>query len=119
MQKPALVASLVLALAGLVACDKSAAPTPAPKTYSVADLYRNVEFGGLSFTSDGSQILVSSNRSGIYNVDSIPVDGGEPVALTSSTTGRQRPARPEGRVRRDRRGGEEERRSRRVPGVPR
>jgi len=54
--------------------------------YSVADLYKNTEFSGASFSADGTKILVSSNRSGIWNAFVIPTAGGEPTALTSSTT---------------------------------
>jgi hypothetical protein len=38
------------------------------------------------FFSDGERLLFSSNRSGIFNVHSLPVRGGEPTALTASTT---------------------------------
>jgi len=61
----------------------SAVPTVA--RYSVADLYKNTEFSGASFSADGTKILVSSNRSGIWNAFVIPTAGGEPTALTSST----------------------------------
>jgi dipeptidyl aminopeptidase/acylaminoacyl peptidase len=40
---------------------------------------------GASFSADEKRILFSSNASGIYNVYSVPVAGGEPVALTQST----------------------------------
>jgi Tol biopolymer transport system component len=63
----------------------AAAPPPTPR-YSVADFYKNTEFFGASFSSDASRILVSSNTSGIWNAYAIPTGGGEPVALTSSTT---------------------------------
>ncbi|OWQ93937.1 S9 family peptidase [Roseateles aquatilis] len=41
---------------------------------------------GASFSADEKRILFSSNVTGIFNVYSISVDGGEPVALTSSKT---------------------------------
>jgi dipeptidyl aminopeptidase/acylaminoacyl peptidase len=44
----------------------------------------NEAVGGGSFSSDNSTLLVSSNRSGIYNVYTIPVKGGEMTAITSS-----------------------------------
>ncbi len=40
-------------------------------------------FGG-SFSPTGDQVLVTSNRSGIYNAYTMPVTGGEPTPLTSS-----------------------------------
>ena len=66
-------------------------PVPAPPPakvarYSVADLYKNAEFLGASFSADGAKILASSNRSGIWNAFAIPTTGGDPTALTSSTT---------------------------------
>lgn len=82
-------------LAGLIgllltACGTSheaAAPAPPPVTrYSVADLYKNSEFFGASFSADGAKILVSSNRSGIWNAFAIATGGGDAEALTSSTT---------------------------------
>ena len=51
----------------------------------MADFYSNVEYTGASFSPDGSRILVSSNRSGMYNAYTIPMAGGEPQPLTSST----------------------------------
>ena len=41
---------------------------------------------GRKGSSDGSKILVGSNRTGIFNAYAVPVAGGEPVALTRSTT---------------------------------
>lgn len=38
-----------------------------------------------SFSPDGSKILVSSNKTGVYNAFALPVDGGAPVQLTQST----------------------------------
>ncbi len=41
---------------------------------------------GASISSDKSKVLVSSNATGIYNAYAVPVAGGDPVALTNSTT---------------------------------
>ncbi|HJR63108.1 MAG TPA: alpha/beta fold hydrolase [Gemmatimonadaceae bacterium] len=57
-----------------------------PTQYTVEDLYKNVEFGGASWSPDRQKILVSSNLSGIYNAYAIPAAGGEPQPLTKSTT---------------------------------
>jgi dipeptidyl aminopeptidase/acylaminoacyl peptidase len=59
---------------------------PATRQYSVADFYKNSESFGASFSPDGSKILLSSNRSGIWNAYTVPTDGGEPTALSNSTT---------------------------------
>ena len=40
-------------------------------------------FGG-SFSPDKSKLLVSSNRSGIYNMYTVPSDGGEFTPITAS-----------------------------------
>jgi dipeptidyl aminopeptidase/acylaminoacyl peptidase len=56
-----------------------------PTQYSVADFYGNVEYTGASFSPDGSRILVSSNRSGVFNAYAIPTAGGDAQPLTSST----------------------------------
>ncbi len=74
----------------LAACggsrDASTPPPPAIGLYSVADFYKNSEYSGASFSRDGTKILVSSNRSGIWNAYTIPTAGGDPQPLTRSTT---------------------------------
>jgi dipeptidyl aminopeptidase/acylaminoacyl peptidase len=44
----------------------------------------NEAVGGGSFSTDNINLLVSSNRTGIYNVYTIPVKGGEMVPITAS-----------------------------------
>ena len=53
--------------------------------YSIEDFLGNVNYRGASFSPDNTKLLVSSDRSGIYNAYAFPVDGGEPVQLTQST----------------------------------
>jgi dipeptidyl aminopeptidase/acylaminoacyl peptidase len=70
------------------------AATPAPPAppqkpaaahrYTIDQFLATTLYGGASFSPDGRKILVSSNRSGVTNVYSLPVDGGEPVQLTDS-----------------------------------
>ena len=62
--------------------DKSFKPTQ----YSVADFYANKNFFGASFSPDRQRVLVGSNLSGIWNAYTVPVAGGEPEPLTTSTT---------------------------------
>ena len=57
-----------------------------PTQYSVADFYANKNFFGASFSPDRQRVLVGSNLSGIWNAYTVPVAGGEPEPLTSSTT---------------------------------
>src|SRR5215218_1251766 len=57
-----------------------------PTTYAVADFYRNTSFLGASWSADRSRLLVSSNRTGIWNAYAIPTSGGAEQPLTQSTT---------------------------------
>jgi dipeptidyl aminopeptidase/acylaminoacyl peptidase len=52
--------------------------------YTIEQFMDNEAVGGGSFSSDNSRLLVSSNRSGIYNVYTIPTKGGEMTAITTS-----------------------------------
>ncbi|MBN8706276.1 MAG: S9 family peptidase [Bacteroidetes bacterium] len=61
-------------------------PKPEFKTYSISEFLSTVNFRGASFSSDQSKILVSNDKSGIYNAYYIPVAGGDPVPLTASKT---------------------------------
>ncbi|WP_067145544.1 S9 family peptidase [Pseudotamlana agarivorans] len=54
------------------------------KHYSIEEFMDNESVYGGSFSSDNSNIIVSSNRSGIFNVYAIPVTGGEMTPVTSS-----------------------------------
>nr|WP_321228437.1 prolyl oligopeptidase family serine peptidase [uncultured Psychroserpens sp.] len=54
------------------------------KQYTIEQFMDNEAVGGGSFSSDNSTLLVSSNRSGIYNVYTFPVKGGEMTAITTS-----------------------------------
>ena len=80
-------AASVLACSGTEHPDKPAAADSAfaPTQYSVADFYGNTEYFGASFSPSGDRILVSSNRSGVYNAYALPTGGGEPQPLTNST----------------------------------
>ncbi|NOK08922.1 S9 family peptidase [Corallococcus exercitus] len=57
-----------------------------PKQYSVEQFMGSTDVMAPVFTSDGKQLLFSSNASGIFNVHSVPVGGGKPTALTRSKT---------------------------------
>ena len=57
-----------------------------PATYAVADFYRNTSYAGASWSADRRRLLVSSNRTGIWNAYAIPVSGGGEEPLTRSTT---------------------------------
>lgn len=52
--------------------------------YTIEQFMDNEAVSGGSFSPDNSNILISSNRSGIYNVYTIPTKGGEMTAITKS-----------------------------------
>jgi len=56
------------------------------KQYSIDQFMKNVSIGGSSFSHDERLMLFSSNKTGIYNAFTVPVEGGEPTQVTNSTT---------------------------------
>ena len=52
--------------------------------YTIEQFMDNEAVGGGSFSSDNSTVLLSSNRSGIYNVYTVPTKGGAMTAITRS-----------------------------------
>jgi len=66
--------------------DSAAKPDPkAVKQYTIEQFMGTTKIGGSSFSHDERSILFHSNKSGIFNVYSMPVGGGEPKQLTNST----------------------------------
>jgi dipeptidyl aminopeptidase/acylaminoacyl peptidase len=65
---------------------KGPAATGPVHEYTVADFYKNSRYTGASFSPSKSKVLVSSDRSGIFNAYAIPTNGGDPQPLTQSTT---------------------------------
>src|SRR5438477_2312307 len=61
------------------------ANTPAVKQYTIEQFMSTTRIGGSSFSADEKSILFHSNKSGIFNVYSMPVSGGEAKQLTNST----------------------------------
>ncbi len=53
--------------------------------YSAADFFQTIDYGGGIFTADENSLLITSNKSGIFNVYTIPFKGGKEKKLTSST----------------------------------
>lgn len=53
--------------------------------YPIEDFMGSTAYSGASFSADGERILLSHNRSGIYNVYSLAVDGSDERQLTDST----------------------------------
>ncbi len=54
------------------------------KQYTIEQFMDNEAVRGGSFSPDKSKLLVSSNRSGIYNMYTVPTTGGELAPITSS-----------------------------------
>ena len=77
---------LGLAIATLLfSCkDKPAVAQREVKQYTIEQFMDNEAIGGGSFSSDNSTIVFSSNRSGIYNVYTIPTKGGKMTPITQS-----------------------------------
>ncbi len=55
-----------------------------PKQYTIEQFMDNEAVRGGSFSADKSNLLVSSNKSGIYNVYTVPIEGGDMMAITQS-----------------------------------
>ena len=81
MQK-ALRALLILTFVAVSAFAK----TRPSKQYTIEQFMTTVAVGGASFSPDESEILFSSDETGIRNVYSIPVRGGKARAMTQSAT---------------------------------
>lgn len=77
---------LIFAIAALLFSCKEEAKVAQKeiKQYSIEQFMDNEAVGGGSFSADNINLLVSSNRSGIYNVYTIPAKGGEMTAITAS-----------------------------------
>ncbi|WP_396637500.1 S9 family peptidase [Maribacter sp. R77961] len=83
MKKLAVLLSIIL----VWAC-KEEPKTPSiaetMQTYTIEQMMDNEAIGGGSFSPDKSKLLISSNRSGIYNMYTVPVTGGQVEPLTQS-----------------------------------
>lgn len=62
-----------------------ASPTTAVRQYTIEQFMDTTRLGGASFSADEKSILFHSNKSGIFNVYTLPVTGGAPKQLTTST----------------------------------
>ena len=78
----ALALSLV---AGASAAHAQGAKRPS-KQYTIEQFMATTSLTGASFSADEQRLLYSSNQSGIFNVYSVSVAGGEATPITRSTT---------------------------------
>jgi len=63
----------------------AAAARRAVKRYTIEQFMGTTRVGGSSFSADEKQILFHNNKTGIFNVYTVPVAGGAPKQLTDST----------------------------------
>jgi dipeptidyl aminopeptidase/acylaminoacyl peptidase len=67
------------------------APRPATeqthsvKQYTIEQFMDTTRIGGTSFSPDEKYVLFHSNKTGIFNVYTVPITGGAPMPLTTST----------------------------------
>lgn len=95
-QKAVRVSLLAACIAAALSPAQAAAPAPVakpaqkaqkqPKRYTIEQFMATTSVNGASFSRDEKQVLFNSNSSGIFNAYVLPVGGGTPRALTSSTT---------------------------------
>ena len=74
--------TFLLCVSAVGAQPKKHAPV---KEYTIEQFMNTVRIGGSSFSSDDKSILFHNNKTGIFNVYSVPVTGGAATQLTSST----------------------------------
>lgn len=77
-----LILTLLVTASAAVAQQKKHTPV---KEYTIEQFMNTVRIGGSSFSSDDKSILFHNNKTGIFNVYSVPVTGGAATQLTSST----------------------------------
>lgn len=87
-----LLASTVFTIGTATMAHAQSATAPAqPVRYTAQQFYQTTSYGmasgdGIAFSADGRNLLISSDRSGVFNVYALPVAGGDPVQITRSTT---------------------------------
>jgi dipeptidyl aminopeptidase/acylaminoacyl peptidase len=81
---------LLTTLLSLMACKQSESKKEVQLTpkeidkYTIDQFYKNISISGGSFNNDESKILISSNKSGIYNVFEINIEDGTEKQITFS-----------------------------------
>src|SRR5687768_15874332 len=80
----ALAVALVPVLATFAAAET--APRRPSKQYTIEQFMATTTVRDASFSADEKRVLFSSNQTGIFNVYSVPVAGGEAAPVTTSAT---------------------------------
>src|SRR5690606_36075109 len=82
MKSFSLIAAMLLLLAS---CGNKETPEEREiAQYTIAQFMDTEAVFGSGFSPDNTKVLITSNRSGIYNMYTIPADGGEMTPLTAS-----------------------------------
>ncbi|MFN7129422.1 MAG: S9 family peptidase [Brevundimonas sp.] len=92
----ALTAALPASALAAEAAAQPAAVQPATPTYTAAQFFDTTSYGlaysgAKAFSPDGKSLLIRSDKTGVFNAYALPIAGGEPVALTASTTSAANP----------------------------
>lgn len=87
----ALMAALPSSTLAAETAGQAGAAQPATPTYTAAQFFDTTTYGlaysgAKAFSPDGKSVLIRSDKTGVFNAYALPVAGGEPVQLTSSTT---------------------------------
>lgn len=86
----ALLATACALPATAVAAQPPAAQAQLPR-YTARQFFETTAYGmasptGIAFSRDGRNLLIHSDRSGVFNVYALPIAGGDPVQISQSTT---------------------------------
>lgn len=83
MKKLILLLFVVLVI---ISCSPNKDTAREVTAYSIEQFMNSTNSWGGKFTPNEQNILITSNSSGIYNAYTVPVEGGDPTALTQSDT---------------------------------
>ncbi|KAB1067649.1 S9 family peptidase [Tamlana haliotis] len=78
------ISGLILVLLLFSCKEKSKEIERQVNQYSIEQFMDNESVDGGSFSPDNSNLLITSNRTGIYNAYTIPIEGGEVTPITQS-----------------------------------
>lgn len=86
----ALLATACALPAVAIAAQPPAAQAQLPR-YTARQFFETTAYGmasptGIAFSRDGRNLLIHSDRSGVFNVYALPIAGGDPVQISQSTT---------------------------------
>jgi dipeptidyl aminopeptidase/acylaminoacyl peptidase len=84
--QPKLACALAIVLATSAGSAQSPQGSRPAKQYTIEQFLDTVSIAGASFSPDEKRILFSSNKTGIWNVYTAPVSGGDWTPITNSTT---------------------------------